>query len=71
MDQKLNEIYKTCKEFYNNKNYQKALELGLELVKNKVSNEYLYQMIINIYYLNKDYDNAIKFLYCISNYNYS
>ena len=40
MDQKLNEIYKTCKEFYNNKNYQKALELGLELVKNKVSNDY-------------------------------
>jgi hypothetical protein len=70
MDQKLNEIYKTCKEFYNNKNYQKALELGLELVKNKVSNEYLYQMITNIYYLNKDYDNAIKFSeLCISNYN--
>jgi predicted O-linked N-acetylglucosamine transferase (SPINDLY family) len=61
MQQKLNEIFKTCKEYYDNKNYLKALELGLQLVKSNVSNEYLYQMITNIYYLNKNYDNAIKF----------
>jgi len=61
MDQKLNEILKTCHDYYNNRNYQKALELGLQLVKSNVSNEYLYQMITNIYYLNKDFNNAIKF----------
>jgi len=61
MDQKLNEIFKICQEHYNNRNYLKALELGLQLVKSNVSNEYLYQMITNIYYLNKDFNNAIKF----------
>lgn len=70
MDQKFNEIFKTCQEHYNNKNYQKALELGLQLVKSNVSNEYLYQMITNIYYINKDYNNAIKFSeLCINKYD--
>lgn len=61
MQQKLNEIFNNLKELYNNKNYNKAMELALELVKNNIANEYLYQMITNMYYINKDYDNAIKF----------
>ena len=61
MQQKLNEIFNNVKELYNNKNYNKAMELALELVKNNIANEYLYQMITNMYYINKDYENAIKF----------
>jgi hypothetical protein len=59
MDQKFNEIFKTCQEHYNNRNYQKALELGLQLVKSNVSNEYLYQMITNIYYINNEHSYEI------------
>ena len=69
MDQKFNEIFKTCQEHYNNRNYQKALELGLQLVKSNVSNEYLYQMITNIYYINKDYNNAMKVEHLLIKYD--
>lgn len=55
------EIFIKVKEYYENKNYNKAMELALELVKNNVANEFLYQMITNMYYINKNYDNAIKF----------
>jgi len=65
-----NKIFDNMKEQYDNKNYTKALELGLDLVKNQVLNELLYQMITNIYYINKDYENAIKFSeLTIINYN--
>lgn len=61
MQQKYNEIFNNVKQFYDNKNYKKAMELALELFKNNIANEYLYQMITNMYYINRDYDNAIKF----------
>lgn len=73
MDQKIkefNKIFDNMKELYNENNYVKALELGLYLVQNEVINEYLYQMITNIYYINKDYEKAINFSeITISKYN--
>ena len=63
------EIFEKIKEHFENKNYDKAFELAKELVEKNISNEYLYQMITTIYYINKDYEKAIKFSeLCINKY---
>ncbi len=56
-----NELFEKVKENFENKNYDKALQLAQELLLQNVSNEYLYQMITSIYFNNKDYEKAIKF----------
>ena len=56
-----NELFEKVKENYEQKNFDKSLELAQELIKKNISSEYLYQIIISIYFNNKDYENAIKF----------
>lgn len=56
-----NDLFEKVKEHFEKKNYEISLELAKELLQKNVSNEYLYQMITSIYFINKDYDKAIKF----------
>lgn len=55
-----NELFEKAKENFEKNNIDLALKQAEELFENNVSNEYLYQMVISIYYNNKDYEKAFK-----------
>ena len=61
------DLFEKIKENFEKKNYEKTLELAQELLLKNVSNEYLYQMISSIYFNNKEYEKAIKFLELATN----